>query len=596
MTSTRPSRPVEPRVGTRLLPVCTLLLALPACTNQFGPLDSDYAAPTRTDRLRRIHALDRAPAPLAPEPVAQPTTTTKPASRFDGLSAAPLSLPAARALALEHNLDMRVALIEPTIRHEALHAELAKFEMVFRPSVRHSDSNSPTLDTTAPSRQESTSFSGAVDIPLRSGGRVSVDLAAGQQRTPDNPFFTPSAYTSAATFSITQPLLQGAGRRVNSASIRIAEYDRQISEAQAKLQIIRQLTNVDRAYWQLFAARSELDVRQRQYELAQTQLQQAQRRVAAGDLTAIEVTRAQAGLAQRLEAIIIAENSVLLQQRELKRILSAPDLPLDSRTLVVPETLPDATRYDLDPARLVDLAQASRMELLELELQLAQDYSYIESAKNAALPELALDYQYSFPGVGTSLSSSVDQIRSGDFHRWSAGITGRIPLGNERAKANVQQAILRRLQRLATQDLRRLAIQQETLGAIDSAEAAWQRILASRQSVIAAARTFEAEQRQFAAGARTSTDVLDAAARLADAQSAEIRALTDYQIAQVDLAFATGSVLGQGSIDFTPIDPRQGLPSIDGQSPGDPTPPTLPFYSSPESRDAPTNRDPEQDR
>lgn len=569
---------------------------MPACTNQFGPLDADYGTRTPAERLRSISSLDRdrytppVPRDQPAEPVAQPAPTGKPVSRLDNLGRVSLSLADARAKTIENNLDMRVAMIEPSIAGQTLRAEEAKFEMVFRPFARYSDVNSPTLDTTAANQQKTTSYGGAVDIPLRSGGRATVDLSASQQQTVGNPFFTiPSAYSTAATFSISQPLLQGAGRRVNSASIRIAEYNRQISEAQAKLEIIRQLANIDRAYWQLYAARKELEVSQKQYELAQAQLDQARRRVNAGDVAPIEVTRAEAGLAERLEAIISAENTVLQQQREIKRIINTPELPLEARTLVIPETEPDLTKFSFDPSQLADLAVDNRMEMLELELQLAQDFTNIESAKNRALPDLALDFQYSFPGVGTSLSSSVDQIRSGDFHRWSAGVSGNIPLGNEKAKAGVQEAILRRLQRLSTKDARRLSIRQETLGAIDNAEAAWQRIMAARQSVLAAARTFEAEQRQFDAGSRTSTDVLDAAARLATAQSSEIRAISDYQIAQVDLAFATGTVLGQGQIDWQPLDPRVGAPSTYGQTPGDPTPPTLPFYSDPETRAKPTD-------
>jgi hypothetical protein len=45
--------------------------------------------------------------------------------------------------------------------------------------------------------------------------------------------------------------------------------------------------------------------------------------------------------------------------------------------------------------------------------------------------------------------------------------------------------------------------------------------------------------------------VLDAATRLAEAQLQEINAITDYQISQVDLAFATGTLLGQSRVDLT---------------------------------------------
>ncbi|XOV77099.1 MAG: TolC family protein [Phycisphaerales bacterium] len=92
---------------------------------------------------------------------------------------------------------------------------------------------------------------------------------------------------------------------------------------------------------------------------------------------------------------------------------------------------------------------------------------------------------------------------------------------------------------------------------MDQLEASWQRILAARQRVLLAARTLQAERNQFDVGLRTSTDVLDAATNLADAQSAEVRALADYQIAQTDLAFATGTLLGATKVQWSPVDPRQ---------------------------------------
>jgi len=91
------------------------------------------------------------------------------------------------------------------------------------------------------------------------------------------------------------------------------------------------------------------------------------------------------------------------------------------------------------------------------------------------------------------------------------------------------------------------------LNAIDQLEANWQRILAAQQRVILAARVLDAETRQFELGLRTSTEVLDAQARLADAQSAEINAVTEYQIAQVDIAFAAGMVLGASNVTWSPI-------------------------------------------
>ena len=74
--------------------------------------------------------------------------------------------------------------------------------------------------------------------------------------------------------------------------------------------------------------------------------------------------------------------------------------------------------------------------------------------------------------------------------------------------------------------------------------------LASRQRAILAARTLKAEERQNELGLQTSTEVLDAQTKLADAQSSEVRALAEYQIALVDVAFASGNLLGAAAVQW----------------------------------------------
>lgn len=544
---------------------------LAACANPLGPIGADSGRRAPAERLRQVERFETERY-RAPEPAAggERDAVGGVRRRFEGMASVEMSLEEVRAATLSGNLDLRVALIEPVRASERLREEEARFEAVFRPRVGYRENDSPTLDVTASNQQDSGFIGGAVDIPLRTGGRVSVDLAATRSET-NNPFFTlNTAYTSDLTLSISQPLLRGAGRRAGTYSIRVASYQDQITQARTKLEVIRQLAAADRAYWLLDATRRSLDVAQQQYELAVDQLARARRRVDAGDLPEIEVVRAEAGVAERLEAIIRAENAVLNQQRALKRLINQPGLDLHTPTMIVPSTPPDPVRFVFNGPDLADGAVARRMEMLELELQIALDASSIEFAKNQALPAVALDYRYNIGGLGATFADANDQLRSNNFESWSVALAGEIPLGNEGARARVQQAILSRLQRLATREAREQAIRLEVLNAADNVDAGWQRILAARQAALAAGRAFRAEQRQFDVGASTSTDVLDAAARLAEAQRSEIVALLDYQVSLVDLAYATGTLLGAARLDWSPVDPRGGPDE-------DPTPPAFPI-------------------
>jgi outer membrane protein TolC len=124
---------------------------------------------------------------------------------------------------------------------------------------------------------------------------------------------------------------------------------------------------VDRVYWRLYAARKELEVRKQQYDLAMALYEQAQRFVAAGQMAQVEVIRTEAGAAQQLEAIIIAENNVRDRERELKRTLNKANLQMNTPTVLIPATEPDPVRYELEQDRLIDIALEERMEMLELD-------------------------------------------------------------------------------------------------------------------------------------------------------------------------------------------------------------------------------------
>ncbi len=472
-----------------------------------------------------------------------------------------LALPQARAAALAGNLDLKVELLSPSIAEELIAEEQAFFEPLLfgSASVQRSDNDSTIVDGSPTTRQRN-NYEAGLRIPLRTGGSVDVAFTTGKfddRTTPrqgdeGGPQIIDPVHTGALEVSFRQPLLRGGGVRTSTHAIRVAKYSKDIADARTKLEAIQILANTDYAYWLLDAARRELDVRRRQYELALRQLDEANRRVDAGAAPQIEILRAESGLARRREAIIIADTEVRRRQRDLKRILNRDDLALHTSTAIVPVTEPQPVGLHLDGDALADFAVQNRMELLELELQLAMDASAVDVERNATLPLLTLDSSFSTSGLGYTFNDAVRETGSTSFVDYSFGLTAEFPLGNHRAKARLRRARLQRIQRLATREQRELTIRQEVYDALDQLAQNWQRILAAGQEVALADRTFEAERRQFEVGLRTSTEVLEAAARLADAQSRRIRAIAAYEIAQVNIALATGTLLGKDHVIWEP--------------------------------------------
>jgi outer membrane protein TolC len=539
----------------RLLAAACLISLVTGCQNELFA-DSMTPHTASQERLREVGTFDPVKESSVPARTLAEASRDLAADRLPGQKPPPmrdLTLADCRAIALERNLDLRVQLFNPSIAEAAVGVEMAKFETSIFANYNRNDQNVVTNLLSGDGLATDTAGLG-LTAPLATGGTVNLsgqsilaqqDLSGVLPENEDN--------QAGLQFSISQPLLRGAGIEANTASIRVAKLTSQIADSRTKLEAIRVLANVDRAYWNLYSATRELEVRQQQYELAVVQLELARRLVKAGQTAEVEIIRAESGVGSRLEAIIVADNAVRLRQRDLKRIMNDPDLPLDGTTYVATKTLPSPVSLQFDPEKMSMKAIENRMEMLELELQLSIDANNIDLARNQALPLFTVDYTYQYFGYGTSVSQAWTSM--GDADQYNLTANARIPLGNEAAKNRVQSAILTRLQRLATRDLRRLAIRQEVLNAIDNLENAWRRILAARLETALAGRTYEAEKRQFDVGLRTSIDVLDAAARLGDAQSREVRALATWQISLVDLAFATGTQLGQARIDWSEVLP-----------------------------------------
>jgi outer membrane protein len=449
-----------------------------------------------------------------------------------------LTIEEVRAAALANNLDLKVQLIDPALAQEEIDIERARFESVFRASAGYGRTSVPGEGTSS-----SRSFEPSIETPLRTGGAVTASLPIGD---------ADDVSDAAASVRVVQQLLRGAGTQVNTYSLQVAGYNKGAVDALTKFQAIYILGGADIAYWQLYAARKQLAISREQYKLAQNQLRHARNKVAAGSAPKIEIVYSEAGLSSRLDAVIGAETRVRNSERDLLRIMNRPDLPLNSPVDINTVTPPNPKGLDLDPEALVQAALQNRMEMAELEFSLAIHDIRIAQARNDLLPLLELEYAYTAGGKAGSVGGAFDTLFREPTQDHRIGLSAIIPLGNRAAEAQYRQARLGKVRTQLNRQQQEQTIRQQVYDAVDYLQQNWRRILAAEQGVIAAERDYRVNQSQFRLGYRTSTDVLLAAGRLSDEQLRQIGAFTDYEIAQVGLAAATGTLLGWGQVRLPP--------------------------------------------
>ena len=168
---------------------------------------------------------------------------------------------------------------------------------------------------------------------------------------------------------------------------------------------------------------------------------------------------------------------------------------MESVAVLVPTSPPDAHAYHLDPVKLADIALKTRMEMLDLELQLATDTSNVVVARSDLLPLVNLTYSYNVSGLGKTFDDSFQLLGEKRYEDHSVGLHVEIPIGNEVARSRLRRVLASRLQTLATRDQRIASIRQEVFDAADTLATNWERILAAQARVVAAARVVDTETR-----------------------------------------------------------------------------------------------------
>lgn len=482
-----------------------------------------------------------------------------------------LTVATLRAETLRNNLDLDVTLLDPQLARTVVSEEEAKFDATIFGGVQYKRENTPPLNrdlveftsdtddldkklvklTQIEQTKEQLTFDAGIEVPLPTGGKVKLRNAFDEENKLQPQRF--EQYVSSLKFSLSQPLLRGAGIEANTASIRIARLNAQAIDAKTKLNVIRILAAAEKVFWQVYGAQKTLDIRLKQYNLAFDNLELVRKRANQGLSAEIEIVRAEVGVAQRLESLIIAETDLRIKQRDLKRILNLDDVQLDSPTTVNISSSPQLLRFSFDRDQLAERALENRMEMLELELKLAADAIKIDLARNKALPLFVVDFEYGLLDRQGSHGSAWEGMWDFDNSGLAVGLRGEIPVTNNAREAQVRRAMLARVQRMSTRNQRELAIRQEVFDALDVLDQNWQRILAARQNVIVSGVNYEAELKQFEEGLRTMREVLEVLTQLGDAQLREIKAIVAYQVAQIDLAFATGTLLGYAGAGFSPI-------------------------------------------
>ncbi len=457
-----------------------------------------------------------------------------------------LSLQECISLALESNLNIRIQRVSPQIQDALLTMAKGRFDPSARFAPNASRSEEPSSTSLAGADvQSSSSQSVTLGIadPIITGGSYGLSFNSNRSKSNStfrtlNPF-----YRSGLSFNVTQPLLEGFGISVNKASITIAKNNKDISLLRLKAQLIRTLSEVQNAYWELVFSIENLKVQQLASKRAQDLLKKNQRFKEVGKATVSDILQAQAAVASREADVIAAEDAVKDAEDRLKRVTNMIQDEAQWEVIILPVDAPSFEEIDVDLEESIVAALKNRPEYAQAKIDLENSDISIKVAKNQRLPRLDLEGSLGLNGLGGELDEPLSQVGKAKYGEWYVGFALRMPLSGRGPKAELRKSQLEKKQALmGLKDLEQQIIT-EVRGAVRQLKTDKKRIEATKAAEEFARQALSAEEKKHGLGLSTSYELLQLQANLATVTKNHLRVVIDYRKSIVALYQALGITL-----------------------------------------------------
>lgn len=351
------------------------------------------------------------------------------------------------------------------------------------------------------------------------------------------------------SLDVTQPLLEGAGTRVNLIGIRQARNQAEQAHYLFREQVLGVMQQVEIEYWNLVLARAILEIRQFAVTIAEEQLRRNQDLLDVGRAIEADVLAAQAELATRTADLIAAQASLKSHNVTLIRLLN-PTATAQWTLSFDPTEQPQSAPVAVDPEQSAQRALAYRPEIGQTQLEVANRDLDTVRTKNQLLPRLDVVGAYGRNSSGRTSAGMTRYLDDADAENYRIGVEFQMPILNRAEKARHKRALLTLEQSEASLAELRQAIDAEVRQGVIGVGEQWERLQATARAVASRTEQLRVEQGRYEVGRLTNLDLLQVQRDLIQAQLDEATARIAYAQSLTNLYAAEGTLLARRGISL----------------------------------------------
>jgi outer membrane protein len=533
------------------------------------------AEPPAKDATGTSATADLPPLPLSPIEKAEKDGT-----------ALPLSMKDITKMALQNNLDIAIQDTNEQISQQKIVGSYGDYDPALNTTFTTSTNKSAITNYTNTStagfnKSDRLNWNIQFRQNVKTGGNFNVQW--GSSRSFNNSTyqsFNPQ-YGGTLTLSYTQPLLRNLRLDSTRANIKLVNLDLKNTDSQFKQKVTDTVANIQSQYWSLVSAIRDYDIKRNSVRLAQINLRDNRRKVEVGTLAPIDVTDAEATMAQRQVDLISSEETLLSQENALRALVSTDRTSEIWNKVIVPTDTPDFKEYKVDMDEAITTALKNRPELEQSEITVTRLNINRKLAENNRKWQLDVTGQYGNSGTAGpqsylinpntgqpildangkqipntpeafvgGIGTAYKNIFTEGYYNWQIQVTLNIPLRNRNVDAQIAQYDIQKRQELMRRKQTEQSIQVDVRNAVQQLETRRNQVKTAEEGRKFSQERLDGEVKRNDAGLSQNYLVLQRQNELAQAEYTYLQAQINYKKSIITLQKAMYTLLESNDFEI----------------------------------------------
>ncbi len=449
-----------------------------------------------------------------------------------------LSLDEACRLALESDFDIQIAKYDAMIARTNLGEALSIYDALLTGSIGYRDNQSKQTSILMGTKTVDYNYNLGISKKLPSGTVVNIDLSNNRHWTDSSSVSSALTHEAKASIVVSQPLGRNFFGVQDKGRIDITKIGIENTGYLSLDRIEARLAAVEKIYWELVLEFEQVKIEEGMVAQAKHLYELHQEKLKHGLIEMPEAIASEANYMKRKDELVLLKNRLNSTANILKLYLNIDE----SKKIETTDNLRIIPFFDNLP-QILKVAFSHRRDYLYARNVINQNRIVLAMKKNSAWPEINLKASFEKNGIGDHFKQAWVNISDEDNPDFYVGVSFQFPLGNNKAKSQIEAARLKVAKAILNMKYieRTIAI---TVADQYRTCNIYRRLAVNSEKIAELyARKLKEEENRFSQGRSNTDTLIRFQEELLQARLSAAEAKYRYHVAMVDLELEQGILL-----------------------------------------------------